>query len=57
MKANEFRCSCCNKIKDVAGQEIKEWDKNQNYGNKLGVTVCRECAKVIGNKSVMEVVK
>jgi len=55
MKANEFRCSCCNKIKDVAGQEERDWDRN--YKNKITVTVCKGCAKLIGKKSVMEVVK
>ena len=57
MKANYFRCSCCNKIKDVAGQEERVWDRYMNYKQTIVVTVCKECAKKTKNKSVMEVVK
>ena len=56
MKANEFRCSCCNKVKDTEGQETKRWDRGA-YKHRISVTVCKECAKLIGKKSVMEVMK
>jgi len=55
MKANEFRCSCCDKIKTTEGQEIRDWDTD--YKNRIYVTVCKECAKKTKGKSVMEVVK
>ena len=57
MKANEFRCSCCNKVKDTEGQEERRWDRYATYHNQITVTVCKECAKKTKNKSVMEVVK